>query len=79
MVSSYIWYNLNIKIARTLTCDGDRRKELCELSDGPDMVKCIKYKTLQWAGHIVWMDNARIQKKYWMAHVVEEDLLEDHG
>jgi hypothetical protein len=28
-------------------------KELYELLDGPDIVKFIKFKRLQWAGHIV--------------------------
>jgi hypothetical protein len=38
-------------------------KELYELLDGPDIVKFIKFKRLQWACHIVWMDNSRIPKK----------------
>jgi hypothetical protein len=39
------------------------KEEPNELTDGPDIVKCIKCKTLQWPGHVVRMDNARIQKK----------------
>jgi hypothetical protein len=35
-------------------------KELCELLDGPDIVKCITFKRLKWAGHMVRMDNSRI-------------------
>jgi hypothetical protein len=38
-------------------------KELYKLLDGPDIVKFIKFKRLQWAGHIVQMDNSRIPKK----------------
>jgi hypothetical protein len=38
-------------------------KELYELLDGPGIVKCIKLKRLQWASHIVRMDNSRIPKK----------------
>jgi hypothetical protein len=38
-------------------------KELCELLDGPDIVKFIKFKRLQWASHIVRMDNSRIPKR----------------
>jgi hypothetical protein len=34
-----------------------------ELLDGPDIVTFIKFKRLQWAGHIVQMDNSRISKK----------------
>jgi hypothetical protein len=34
-----------------------------ELLDGPDIVKFIKFKRLQWASHIVQMDNSRIPKK----------------
>jgi hypothetical protein len=37
-------------------------KELCELLDGPDTVKFIKFKRLQWAGHIARMHNSRIAK-----------------
>jgi len=35
-------------------------KELCELLDGPDIQKYIQFKRLQWASHIVLMDNSRI-------------------
>jgi hypothetical protein len=45
---------------------GKRRrhnKELCELLDGPDIVKFITFKRLKWAGHIIRMDNSRIPKK----------------
>jgi hypothetical protein len=38
-------------------------KELYELLGEPDTVKFIKFKRLQWAGHIVQMDNYRIPKK----------------
>jgi hypothetical protein len=38
-------------------------KDLYELLDGPDVVKFIKFKRLQWADHIVRMDNSRIPKK----------------
>jgi hypothetical protein len=38
-------------------------KELYELLDGPDIVKFIKFKRLQWAGHIVRIDNSKITKK----------------
>jgi hypothetical protein len=48
------------------------------LLDGPDIVKFIKFKRLQWAGHIVGMDNSGIPKKYWMENSMEEDLWEDH-
>lgn len=34
-----------------------QNEELCELLDGPDEVKCIMFKRLQWARHIVQMDN----------------------
>jgi hypothetical protein len=37
--------------------------EFYELLGGPDIVKFIKFKRLQWAGHIVRMDNYRIPKK----------------
>ena len=47
--------------------------------DGPDVEKYIKFKRLQWAGYVVRMDNSRIPKKYWMEHLMEEDLLEDHN
>jgi hypothetical protein len=53
-------------------------KELNELLDGPNLVKCIKFKRLQWAGHVVRMDNCRIPKKYCMENSMEEDLWEDH-
>jgi hypothetical protein len=33
------------------------------LLDGPDIEKLIKFKRLQWAGHIVEMDNSGIPKK----------------
>jgi hypothetical protein len=48
-------------------------KEFYELLDGPDIVIFIKFKRLQWAGHIVRMDNSRIPKKYWMENSMEED------
>jgi hypothetical protein len=48
-------------------------KELYELLDGPDIVNFIKFKRLQWASHIVRMDNSRIPKKYWMENSMEED------
>jgi hypothetical protein len=38
-------------------------KELYELLAGPDIVNFIKFKRLQWASHIVRMDNSRILKK----------------
>jgi hypothetical protein len=38
-------------------------KELFELLHGPDIVKFIKFKRLQWAGHVVRMDNSRIPNK----------------
>jgi hypothetical protein len=53
-------------------------KELYELLDGPEIVKIIKLKRLQWAGHIARMDNARLPKKCWMENSMEEDLWEDH-
>jgi hypothetical protein len=38
-------------------------KELYVLLDGSDIVKFINFKRLQWASHIVRMDNSRIPKK----------------
>jgi hypothetical protein len=38
-------------------------KELYALLDGPDVVKFIKVKRLQWTGHIIRMDNSRIPIK----------------
>jgi hypothetical protein len=38
-------------------------KELYELLDGPDIVKLMKFKRLQWAGHIDRMDNSTVAKK----------------
>jgi hypothetical protein len=38
-------------------------KELYELLNGPDIVKFIKFKRLQCAGHVVRMDNSRLPKK----------------
>jgi hypothetical protein len=49
-------------------------KELSELLDGPDLVKLIKLKRLQWADHTVRMDNCRISKKCLMENSMEEDL-----
>jgi len=43
---------------------------------GPDIVKYIKLKRLQWAGHVVRMDNSRIPK-YWMENSMAEDLWEE--
>jgi len=40
-----------------------QNEELCELLDRPDVVKCIMFKSLQWARPIVQMDNMRIQEK----------------
>ena len=37
--------------------------ELCELSEGPDVVKYIKLKRLQWASRIVRMDSTRIPRR----------------
>jgi hypothetical protein len=37
-------------------------EELYELLSGPDIVKCIKFKRLRWAGHITRMDSSRIRK-----------------
>jgi hypothetical protein len=31
--------------------------------DGPDIMKYIKFEKLQWAGHVVSMDNSKIPKK----------------
>jgi hypothetical protein len=40
-----------------------QNEELCELLYGPDIVKCIVFKRLQWARPIVQMDNMRIPTK----------------
>ena len=39
-------------------------------------MKYIKLKRLQWAGHVVRMDNSRIPK-YWMENSMAEDLWEE--
>jgi hypothetical protein len=36
---------------------GKYYEELNELLNGPDVVKYIKFKRLQWAGHVVQMDS----------------------
>jgi len=45
--------------------DGDVRhnEEQNELLDGPDVVNCIKFERLQWAGHVVQTDSTRIPKR----------------
>jgi hypothetical protein len=37
-----------------------RYEERFELLDGPDIVKYIKVRRLQWADHMVQMDNSRL-------------------
>ena len=48
-----------------MTLDGDLRhnEELYELLGGPDIVKYIQFKRLQWACHMVRTDNIIIPKK----------------
>jgi hypothetical protein len=40
-----------------------QNEELHELFNGPDIVKHIMFKRIQWASHIVQMDNSRILNK----------------
>jgi hypothetical protein len=42
------------------------------------VVKYVKFKRLQWAAHLVQMDNTRILKKVLNEDSVEEDPWEDH-
>ena len=58
-------------------------EELYKLLDGPDAVKYIKFRTVKWASHRVWVDDTRMvpsntPTKTERKHVMEEDPWEDH-